>query len=164
MPTMTAFQKSPWLGTTQFLVLLVVLQCVGQTTTKTTTATATTQTTDCRVHDLTGQTDIVFLIDRSTSVGNGSFQKMKAFAKDILNKYTIVSPDHTRVTVISFGSYVTEDINFINASHTEVPVIYECEFFHEHGPFQTQVRYQGHSNSKKDDIELLCKYCIHCHK
>lgn len=157
---MAVFRKSPWLRTMSFLVLMFLLQtCMGQTTTQPECAN-TDPDPDCQ-HDLTGATDIVFLMDRSGSTSEDHFNYTKDFARQILKKHTIISPCYTRVAVISFGGDVTEDINCINASNA---ASYECGEFLS-GPFETKVQFQnGITKSTTMQEEFVGKYCKYCHK
>lgn len=123
-------------GTLPFLILSVcLLRCEGEIT--------TSAPSRC-IHDLTGAVDIVFVMDRSTSVSRLNFNHMHTFAREIL-EHTTISPDNTRAAVVSFGSNVTTDVNYISGDEP----VYECEFYHKLGSFNTQVSYVvGGSNSQ----------------
>ena len=59
------------------------------------------------------QSDIVFLLDVSGSVSNYGFSKEKEFIKSLLN-YASVQPFATRVSVVTFGKYVREEIDYVD--------------------------------------------------
>ena len=113
----------------------------GSTTTVTTTPVdavdGTTERTVCQPHNLTGPIDIVFVMDRSESLNSANFEVMRDFVARVLRLYSTPSPDEARVAVISFGTNVTVDLNYISRE-TQA---YSCEFFHPQGPFYTSVQY-----------------------
>ena len=55
--------------------------------------------------------DIGFVLDSSGSVSTSNYQNMKTFVKDLTNFFTI-SPDETRVSVMSFSNDATIHIPF----------------------------------------------------
>lgn len=67
----------------------------------------TTFSENCTMHDV----DMVFVIDSSTSVGSGNFEKMKRFLVDVTERLSkdsrvaVVRFSDAAETVISFGDH-----------------------------------------------------------
>ncbi|XP_071950679.1 sushi, von Willebrand factor type A, EGF and pentraxin domain-containing protein 1-like [Antedon mediterranea] len=59
-----------------------------------------------------GQSELVFLLDRSGSVGAGNFEVEKSFVDSLLTEFTI-APEATRVAVISYSEDVVRNIDYI---------------------------------------------------
>lgn len=54
--------------------------------------------------------DIVFIIDTSSYVEKGNFQKVKSFIKAII-RYFRIAPSHVRVGAISYSTWVRDEFN-----------------------------------------------------
>ncbi|XP_033104655.1 sushi, von Willebrand factor type A, EGF and pentraxin domain-containing protein 1-like [Anneissia japonica] len=59
-----------------------------------------------------GKSELVFLLDRSGSVGAGNFEVEKSFVDSLLTEFTI-APEATRVAVISYSENVVRHIDYI---------------------------------------------------
>ena len=72
------------------------------------------------------QSDIVFLMDVSGSVSDYGFQSEKIFVDNLLNEFSM-APYSTRVAVITFGTSVKTDMNYIDIDPTSL-THQKCEF------------------------------------
>nr|XP_006816607.1 PREDICTED: sushi, von Willebrand factor type A, EGF and pentraxin domain-containing protein 1-like [Saccoglossus kowalevskii] len=59
-----------------------------------------------------GKSDLVFLLDRSASVGSANFEAEKGFVESLLGQFSI-SPASTRVDVVSYSEDVVRHIDYI---------------------------------------------------
>lgn len=103
-------------------------------------------------HDLTGPMDVVFVMAKPTSVTD--FIAMRNFVKDILQRYTVISPGKTRVAVILVGPDVTEVINYISRDSA----VHECEFFHPRGLFRTDVTFRNKISDSRTNSKDIGKF------
>ena len=72
------------------------------------------------------QSDIIFLMDVSGSVSPYGFDSEKIFIDNMLNEFS-VAPYSTRVAVLTFGTNVKTDINYIDIDPTSL-THQKCEF------------------------------------
>ena len=72
------------------------------------------------------QSDIVFLMDVSASVSDYGFASEKMFVENLLNEFSM-APYSTRVAIITFGSDLKKDINYIDIDPTSL-THQKCEF------------------------------------
>ena len=91
------------------------------------------------------KSDLIFLLDTSGSVRPWGFNTEKIFVDSLLNEFS-VAPYSTRVAVITFGSEVKTDINYIDIDGTDRNKT-KCEFKPK---FQYQVRFRGGMTNMKD--------------
>ena len=86
------------------------------------------------------RSDIIFLLDVSGSVSNSGFRDEKEFISSLLSKIS-VQAIATRVSVITFGKSVRENIDYIDATGALAGEMNKCTFNkefarinHRHGP------------------------------
>lgn len=91
------------------------------------------------------KSDLIFLLDTSGSVRPWGFNTEKIFVDSLLNEFS-VAPYSTRVSVITFGTEVKTDINYIDIDGTELDKN-KCEFKPK---FQYQVRFRGGMTNMKE--------------
>ena len=72
------------------------------------------------------QSDIVFLMDVSGSVSDYGFTSEKMFIESLLNEFSM-APYSTRVAIITFGSTVKTEINYIDIDANSL-THQKCEF------------------------------------
>ncbi|XP_077983821.1 sushi, von Willebrand factor type A, EGF and pentraxin domain-containing protein 1-like [Glandiceps talaboti] len=86
-----------------------------------------------------GKSELVFLLDRSGSVGGAHFEVEKVFVENVLAQFS-VAPDATRVCVISYSENVIRHIDYIREPKNK------CHFAEE----MQVVRYEnaGKTNTK----------------
>ena len=72
------------------------------------------------------QSDIVFLMDVSASVSDYGFASEKMFVENLLNEFSM-APYSTRVAIITFGSSVKTEINYIDIDPNSL-THQKCEF------------------------------------
>ena len=101
--------------------------------------TTNTPPTSCHLrHDTTGEVNVVFLLDRSRSLGSSEFPDIvRPLVRQILEEYYILRPTATRVAVVLFAEEGTVVIDYISASGPIQP--YQCEMFATNGKFDLLV-------------------------
>ena len=89
-----------------------------------------------------GKIDLVFVLDQSGSVGPRNFQKILSFMKSVLSDLS-VAYEHTRVSVVRFGTGVTVDVRMDQN-------LDKCALFEE---IENKVKYQGGMTNTKGGLE-----------
>ena len=84
--------------------------------------------------------DIIFILDRSSGVGRNNFYFMqKSIVYNLIRQHVRVDFSHTRIALITFGSSVTTEFNYISTSTTQR--LHKCELM-EHDKQWEKIRYR----------------------
>ena len=99
----------------------------------------TTTTPICQLlHDTTEKVNVVFLLDRSGSLGGTTFNNtVRPLVRQILENYYTVRPTATRVAVVLFAGKSTVVMDYISTPGSSQP--YQCEMFAKNGTFDQLV-------------------------
>ncbi|CAH1269965.1 NOTCH2 [Branchiostoma lanceolatum] len=67
------------------------------------------------LNTLNGQVDLIFILDRSASIGwyNGAWDSMLQFVENILYEFSVNSV-HTRVSIITYSTTVSVDVDYLS--------------------------------------------------
>ncbi|XP_030635356.1 LOW QUALITY PROTEIN: sushi, von Willebrand factor type A, EGF and pentraxin domain-containing protein 1 [Chanos chanos] len=90
------------------------------------------------LRERSGRLDLVFLVDESSSVGAANFQSELRFVRKLLSDFP-VSPEHTRVAVVTFSSktHVVTRVDYISAPRSHQ---HKCSLFNKEIP---AITYRG---------------------